>query len=144
MNRVILSGYVGKEPLIRESQSGMKVARYSLAVRRMTKKEGEQDTDWISLIAFDKKADFAEKYIKKGTRLIVEGHITTGSFTNKDGQKIYTTDVIVDSQEFAESKKPEASSDQPENNQSESNQSEAPDDGFVNVPDGIDEELPFA
>ena len=142
MNKVILSGYVGKEVSVRESQSGMKVARYSLAVRRMTKKEGEQDTDWISLIAFDKKADFAEKYVKKGTRLIVEGHITTGSFTNKDGQKVYTTDVIVDSQEFAESKK-NAENQQPEaSNQSENNQPEAPDDGCVNVSDDIDEEMP--
>lgn len=139
MNRVVLSGIVGGDSKIRESQSGMKVARYSLAVRRMTKKEGEQDTDWISLIAFDKKADFAEKYVKKGTRLIVEGHITTGSYTNKDGQKVYTTDVVVDNQEFAESKK------NAENQRSEvSNHSEAPNDGFVNVPDGIDEELPFA
>ena len=138
MNKVILSGYVGKEVSVRESQSGMKVARCSLGVSRMKSKDGEQGTDWISLIAFDKRAEFFERYVTKGTKLLIEGHINTGSYTNKENLKVYTTDVIVDSCEFAQSKKDADSHTEP----APSTQP-ADTDGFVNVPDGIDDELPF-
>lgn len=131
MNKVIVSGAVGKDPQIKESQNGMKIARYSLAVRRVSKKDGEQDCDWISLIAFDKRADFVEKYVKKGTKLIVEGHISTGKYTDKDGRTNYTTDIIVDNQEFCESK-----------SESTSAKSENKDDDFANV-DGDIDDLPF-
>ena len=133
MNKVFLSGFTGKEVSMRESQSGMKVARCSLGVSRMKNKDGEQGTDWISLIAFDKRAEFFEKYVTKGTKLLVEGHINTGSYTNKDGQKVYTTDVIVDNCEFAQSKKDAE-------NQTKKEEPEVGD--FVNVEEDIDS-LPF-
>lgn len=137
MNRCLFSGFVGKEPTIRESQNGMKIARISLAVKRGYKKDNEPDTDWVSIIAFDKKGEFVEKYIKKGSRVIVETHLVNGSYTNKDGQKVYTTDFIIDNIEFAESKATSG--------EVKGKQEEAPtDDGFVNVDSDIDESLPFS
>lgn len=133
MNRCLFSGFVGKEPTIRESQNGMKIARFSLAVKRGYKKDNEPDTDWVSIIAFDKKGEFVEKYIKKGSRVIVETHLVNGSYTNKDGQKVYTTDFIIDNIEFAESKAASDSHIEPAKK----------DDGFVNVDSDIDESLPF-
>lgn len=99
MNKVILMGRLTKHPDIRQSQSGQ-VARYTLAVDRL---KGE--ADFISCVAFGKSAEFADKYLKQGTKVVIVGHIQTGSYTNRDGQKVYTTDVIIESQEFAESKK---------------------------------------
>ena len=119
----------------------MAVARYTLAVDRAFKKEGEQAADFINCIAFGKNGEFAEKYLKKGTKILVEGRIQTGSYTNKDGQKVYTTDVIVEKHEFAESK---GSSDQDREARDEAAlQGYDAGDGFMNIPDGIDEELPF-
>ncbi len=138
MNKVIMSGHVGRDPEIRYGgENNTCIARYSLAVRRPFAKDGEQDTDWLNLVAFGKQGEFAEKYIAKGTKLIVEGRIQTGSYTNKEGQKVYTTDIVVERQEFAESKKAS------ENNANESNQVQTDDDGFMNLPEGIQEELPF-
>lgn len=140
MNRVILMGRLTREPDIRQPNE-TKVARFGLAVDRRFPKEGEKDADFPSCVAFGKSADFVEKYLHKGTKIVVEGHIQTGGYTNKDGQKIFTTDVICESFEFAESKK----NDSDGGNSSGGNQKKAEpkDDGFMNVPEGLDAELPF-
>ena len=109
MNKVILMGRLTKDPDMRGEGTGL-VARYTLAVDRRFKKEGEENTDFISCVAFGKGAEFAEKYLKKGTKIVVCGRIQTGSYTNKDGAKIYTTDVIVEEHDFAESKNSSGSS----------------------------------
>lgn len=125
----------------------MAVARYTLAVDRRSKKDGEQNADFINCIAFKGYGEFAEKYFRQGMRILVSGRIQTGSYTNKDGVKIYTTDVIVDDQEFADSKNASGSSSgnnggyQPTSRTTPTN---VAGDGFMNIPDGIeDEELPF-
>ena len=138
MNKVILMGRLTRDPEVRYTQgdNAMAIARYSLAVDRRFKRDGEPDADFINCVAFGKAGEFAEKYLKKGTKIAVVGRIQTGSYTNKDGQKVYTTDVVVEEQEFAESKNSGSS----DNNQS------APENkntDFMNIPDGIDEELPF-
>ena len=118
------------------------MAKYTLAVDRRFKKDGEQSVDFISCVTFGKSAEFAEKYLRKGTKIAITGRIQTGSYTNRDGQKVYTTDVVVEEQEFAESKAASAGNAdfQPADRPSPSN---AVSDGFMNIPDGIDEELPF-
>ena len=126
MNLAILMGRLTKDPDISTSQNGTQIARYTLAIDRIGKDQG---ADFISCVAFNKSAEFAEKYLKKGTKIAIEGMIRTGSYTNKDGQKVYTTDVIVNRQEFAESKG-EAKETKPE-------------DGFMSIPGGIDDEIPF-
>ncbi len=117
----------------------MAIARYTLAVDRRFRRnnDGEQSADFIGCVAFGRSAEFVEKYFRQGLKVIVTGRIQTGSYTNKDGQKVYTTDVVVEEQEFAESK---AASQQNQNNASGSVPSS---DDFMNIPDGIDEELPF-
>jgi len=131
MNKVILMGRMTKDPEVRYTDGGASIARFSLAVDRRYKQEGaEQTADFINCIAFGKTAEFIEKYFYKGSKAVIEGRIQTGSYTNKDGQKVYTTDVVVEQVEFAESK---ASSGQASSN-----------DGFVSVPEGIEEDLPFA
>lgn len=107
MNRVVLLGRLTRDPEIRYSQTSepMAIARYTLAVDRRGKKaEGEPNADFISCVAFGKPAEFAEKYLKQGTKVAIEGHIQTGSFTNKNGVKVYTTDVVVESHYFCEKK----------------------------------------
>ena len=148
MNRVILMGRLTRDPEVRYSQSGdgsMAVARYTLAVDRRRSRTGdpnEQTADFISCVAFGKSAEFAEKYLHQGTKLVVSGRIQTGSYTNKDGQRVYTTDVVVDDQEFAESK---ATNDSNAGSYQQASPapSSAVGDGFMNIPDGLDEELPF-
>lgn len=140
MNKVILMGRLTRDPEIKSSQGekSTTIARYTLAVDRRFKRDGDQTADFINCIAFWKSAEFAEKYFHKGTKVVVTGRIQTGSYTNKDGQKVYTTDVVVEDQEFAESK---ATSQQNQQN----NSTPATDsDGFMNIPDGIDEEMPFS
>ena len=141
MNKVILMGRLTRDPEVRYSQgdNASAVARFSLAVDRRFKKDGDHTADFISCVAFGKTGEFIEKYGHQGTKFVVEGRIQTGSYTNKDGQKVYTTDVVVEQVEFAESK---ASADgNTTNNTANSN---APTDtSFMNIPDGIDEELPF-
>ena len=145
MNKVILMGRLTRDPNISYSSGERQttVARYTLAVDRRRRSDGgEQTADFISCVAFDRAAEFAEKYLHQGTKIAVTGRIQTGSYTNRDGQKVYTTDVVIEEQEFAESK-----------SASESNAGFAPaerpapssaaGDGFMNIPDGIDEELPF-
>ena len=141
MNKVILMGRLTRNPDVRYSQGEKAtcVARYTLAVNRRFRREGDQDADFINCVAFGRNGEFAEKYLRKGTKIAATGRIQTGSYTNKDGVKVYTTDVVVEEQDFAESK----------NNSSAGNGSNsAPatqdtSDGFMNIPDGIDEELPF-
>lgn len=150
MNKVILMGRLTKDPEVRYSQSDtpMAIARYTLAVDRRFARKDRQDNqtaDFVSIIALGRSGEFAEKYLKKGTKVIVTGRIQTGSYTNRDGQKVYTTDVVAEDQEFAESKN--SGNDANSRNNVENTLS-APDtsnseDGFMNIPDGIDEELPF-
>lgn len=144
MNKVILMGRLTRDPDIRYSQRGnsqeeMCVARYTLAVDRRGK---ETAADFIGVVAFGKAGEFAEKYLKKGTKLVVTGRIQTGSYTDRDGNKRYTTDVVAEDQEFAESKAA-AGQGQQGNGQAAANEYPTDSDGFMNIPDGIDEELPF-
>ena len=146
MNKVILMGRLVRDPDIRYSngENATAVARFTLAVDRRFKRDGEQNTDFISCISFGKSAEFAEKYLKKGIKLAVTGRIQTGSYTNRDGNKVYTTDVVVEEQEFAESKKVSEANSKPEQDSGENKRQPEPgSDGFMNIPDGIDEELPF-
>lgn len=138
MNKVILMGRLTRDPEVRYSQghSPLAIARYTLAVDRRGSKQGEQSADFINCIAFGKSGEFAEKYLHQGTKIVVAGRIQTGSYTNRDGQKVYTTDVVVEEQEFAESKKNTQPAPEP-----------APADGyegFMNIPDNVEDEgLPF-
>ena len=148
-------GRLTRDPDIRYSQgeNSTAVARYTLAVDRRFKRDGEQSADFISCVAFGRSAEFAEKYFHQGIKIVVSGRIQTGSYTNRDGNKVYTTDVIVEDQEFAESKNAgqEAAGSmggyrQPAPASAPAPRQAAPldlDDGFMNIPDGIDEELPF-
>ena len=141
MNLVVLMGRLTKDPSVTYTQGAepMCIARYTLAVdRRGKKQEGQPTADFISCVAFKNNAEFAEKYLKQGTKVVVEGHIQTGNYTDKTGNKVYTTDVIIDSQEFAESK-----SSQGNNAPDRPAPSTPAGDGFMNIPDGLDEELPF-
>ena len=137
MNKVILMGRVVRDAEIRYSQgdTAMAIARYTLAVDRRFKREGEQNADFINCIAFGKNAEFAEKYLHQGTKICIEGRIQTGSYTNKDGAKVYTTEVVVEGHEFAESKGSQ------QNTQGRPQPS--PNDGFMSIPAGIEDELPF-
>ena len=145
MNKVILMGRLTRDPEVRYSQGeqATAVARYTLAVDRRFKRDGDQQTaDFINCVAFGRSGEFAEKYFRKGIKIAVTGRIQTGSYTNQEGQKVYTTDVVVEEQEFAESK---AASDQSAAGYQPGRPapSAAAGDGFMNIPDGIDEELPF-
>lgn len=136
MNKVIMTGRLVRDPDIRYSQgeNASCIARYTLAVDRKYKRDNEPTADFISCIAFGKNGEFAEKYLHQGTKILVEGRWQTGSYTNKDGNKVYTNDLFVESHEFCESK----------SQQSNNEPKPAPsDDGFMNIPDGIENELPF-
>lgn len=132
MNKVILIGRLTKDVETRYSGE-MAISRYPLAVDRKFKREGEQDADFPNCVAFGKQGEFAEKYLRKGMKIAVTGRIQTGSYTNNEGVKVYTTDIVVEEQEFCESK----------NAQSRPEPSASSGDGFMNIPDGLDEELPF-
>ena len=144
MNKVNLIGRLTADPEVRYTQGDqpMCIASYRLAVERRGKKvEGQQNADFISIKSFGKGGEFAEKYLHKGMKVAVSGHIQTGSYTNRDGQKVYTTDVIADEQEFCESK---AANDTAQNYTPKETQKETPPiDDFMSIPNGIDEELPF-
>lgn len=137
MNRVILMGRLTRDPEVRYTQGNepIAVARYTLAVdRRARRQDGnEQTADFINIVAFRKAGEFAEKYFRQGMRVLVAGRIQTGSYTNKDGQRIYTTDVIADEQEFADAKRDGAES-------SHYDASSPIGDGFMNIPDGVEDE----
>lgn len=141
MNKVILMGRLTRDPEVRwtqgnNAQEQLCIARYSIAVDRRGKDAG---TDFPSIVVFGRGAEFAEKYLKKGTKVVITGRIQTGSYTNKDGAKVYTTEVVAEDQEFAESK----GDGQQQGNQQAAQAAEGS-DGFMNIPDGIDEELPFS
>ena len=152
MNKVILMGRLTRDPDVRYSagENSTAVARYTLAVDRRFRRDGDSATaDFIGCVAFGRQAEFAEKYLRQGTKIAITGRIQTGSYTNREGQKVYTTDVVVEEQEFAESK---ASSDSYAASHPRTEAAPAPSmpspsaasaDGFMNIPDGIDEELPF-
>lgn len=142
MNKTILMGRLTRDPEVRYTQgdNASAVARFSLAVDRRFKKDGEQTADFINCVAFGKTAEFIEKYGHKGTKFVVEGRIQTGSYTNKDGQKVYTTDVVVEQVEFAESKN--ASGDSSSTGNTSNTTSD--DMSFMNIPDNVEDEgLPF-
>lgn len=139
MNKVILMGRLTRDPEVRYSQGNepLAIARYTIAVdRRRTSANEEITADFINCVSFGRTAEFAEKYYRKGIKIAITGRIQTGSYTNKDGVKVYTTEVVVEEQEFAESK---ANS----NGGGQSSNQVSAGDGFMNIPDGIDEELPF-
>lgn len=150
MNKVILIGRLTRDPEVRYSagEGSMAIASYTLAVDRRRRANGgpeEQTADFIRCTAFGRNGEFAEKYLKKGTKILVQGRIQTGSYTNKDGQTVYTTDVIVDEHEFVESRN--ASAGAGFGGAAMDGQTSQPSgaaDGFMPIPDGIDEELPFA
>ncbi len=167
MNKVILMGRLTRDPDIRYSagENSQAIARYTLAVDRRFRREGsDQTADFIGCVAFGRQAEFAEKYLRQGIKIAITGRIQTGSYTRNDGTRVYTTDVVVEEQEFAESKNASASSGNSYGanagsyggNASYAQQGAAPaaapapapaaadpGDGFMNIPDGIDEELPF-
>lgn len=151
MNKVILMGRLTRDPDIRYSQSGdsqLAIARYTLAVDRRFKRDGEQTADFISCVAFGRQAEFAERYLHQGTKLVVDGRIQTGSYTNREGQKVYTTEVVVENSEFAESKSASDGSSagysRPGGNQAPVEPGGLSGDEFINIADGVEDEgLPF-
>ena len=146
MNKVILMGRLTRDAEIRYSQgeSSTAIARFSLAVdRRFRRDNDEQTADFINCVAFNRTAEFLERFGRKGTKFVLEGRIQTGSYTNKDGQRVYTTDVVVENIEFAESKNSNGGDGYSGAGASAPSPSGAAGDGFMNIPDGIDEELPF-
>lgn len=134
MNKVILIGRLVRDPEVRYTQDQKAVAKFTLAVDNMRKKDEEHSADFISCTAFGKSAEFAEKYLRKGTKIALEGRWQTGSYTNKEGAKVYTNDCIVERMEFVESKK---------DGQADAQTGAQSDDGFMDVPDEIDNDLPF-
>ena len=135
MNKVILMGRLTRDPEVRYSQNAQQtaVARFTLAVdRRFKRQDDDQAADFINCVAFGKTAEFAEGYLKQGTKVVGCGRIQTGSYTNKEGQRVYSTDVVIEELEFAESKK------------AQENNTEVDADGFVNIPDGLEDGLPFS
>ena len=148
MNKAILSGRLTRDPDVRYSQGDTPtaIARFTLAVDRRFKKNGDEQTaDFISCVAFGRQAEFVEKYAHKGTKFDIAGRIQTGRYNNKDGQTVYTTDVVVEEIEFAESKNAQGNNGGDSYNSGSAGQAvpQKADDGFMNIPDGIDEELPF-
>lgn len=147
MNKVILMGRLVRDPEIRYSQgeNSTAVAKYTLAVERRFKREGDQKADFISCASFGKLAEFSEKYLRQGIKIVITGRIQTGSYTNKEGQRVYTTDVVVEECEFAESK----NANQGQKHESENRESgispygNLPSDGFVSIPDYDAGDVPF-
>ena len=146
MNKVILMGRLTRDPEVRYSagENALAIARYTLAVDRRFRRDGEASADFISCVAFGRQGEFAEKYLHQGTKIAITGRIQTGSYTNKDGQRVYTTDVVVEEQEFAESKSSAAANSGAAYTPSRPEPSAAAGDGFMNIPDGVEDEgLPF-
>ncbi len=147
MNKVILMGRLTRDPEVRYSQgeNAMAIARYTLAVDRRFNRNGDDQTaDFIGCVAFGRAGEFAEKYFRKGTKVAITGRIQTGSYTNKDGVRVYTTDIVVEEQEFAESKNSSGGDGGfAGGNNNRTFEPSGAGDGFMNIPDGIDEELPF-
>ena len=147
MNKVILMGRLTRDPEVRYSQGeqATAIARYTVAVDRRFRRDGDsQSADFIGCVAFGRQAEFAEKYLRKGIKIALTGRIQTGSYTNRDGQKVYTTDVVVEEQEFAESKAASGQASgggyQPAGRPAPGN---AGAEGFMSIPEGIEDDLPF-
>ena len=149
MNKVILMGRLTRDPEVRytSGENSLAIARYTLAVDRKIRKDGDATADFIPCVVFGRSAEFVEKYFRKGLKITIAGRIQTGSYTNRDGQKVYTTEVVVEDQEFAESK---ASSDSYAASHPRTSAPEAsmPNpgtaaEGFMNIPDGIEDNIPF-
>ena len=138
MNSVQLTGRLTRDPEVRYTDGGLSIARFTLAVSRRFKQEGSPDADFIRCVAFGKTAEFIEKYFSQGRKMDLNGRIQTGSYTNQEGQKVYTTDIVVENVEFGESKGSGTSG-----GTQRQDPAIADSDGFMNIPDGIDEELPF-
>ena len=147
MNKVILMGRLTRDPEVRYSTSGdnqLAIARYTLAVDRRFKRDGEQTADFISCVAFGRNGEFAEKYLKQGTKIAITGRIQTGSYTNKDGNKVYTTEVVVEEQEFAESKNASGNNGGGYQQEDRPAPGNASADGFMDIPTGLTgNDLPF-
>lgn len=148
MNKVIMMGRLTRDPEVRYSQGASQtvISRFSLAVDRRFKREGEPDADFFSCTAFGKQAEFVEKYLRQGVKIVVTGRIQNDNYTNKDGQKVYSVQILVEEIEFAESKNAQASNNaggSPYQADSKPSPSQAAGDGFMNIPDGAEEELPF-
>ena len=148
MNKVVLMGRLTRDPEVRYSagENALAIARYTLAVDRRFRRDGEATADFINCVSFGRTAEFAEKYFRQGMRVLVSGRIQTGSYTNKDGQRVYTTDIIADDQEFADSKNSAGGNGDNGGYQptSRAAQPSAVGDGFMNIPDGVEDEgLPF-
>ena len=146
MNKVILMGRLTRDPEIRYSQgeNAIAIGRYTLAVdRRITRNNDENSADFINCVCFGRQAEFAERYLRKGIKMLVTGRIQTGSYTNKDGVRVYTTDVVVEDHEFAESKNAGSGQEGGYGAGGGRQEPSSIGDGFMNIPDGIDEELPF-
>lgn len=142
MNKVVLIGRLTKNPNMSYSQaSNTTVGRFTIAVNRRFTQNGEQKADFISCVVFGKIAEFAEKYLKQGTKVAAVGRIQTGSYTNRDGVKVYTTDVVLEEIEFAESKSKQSSGNEDKNTTYSQNHADS--DGFMHIPEGVQEELPF-
>ena len=143
-NKVILMGRLTKDPTIRQTvgENPTSVASYNLAVDRRYKKDGEQSADFIPCVVYGKGAEFADKYLRQGTKIMVIGRLQTGSYTNKEGQKVYTTDVVVEEQEFAESKKP-AEQTAPAQTPAPAPGMVKKDESWMNIPQGVEEHLPW-
>lgn len=142
MNNVSLVGRLTRDPDIRYTDGGLSIARFNVAVDRRYKSDNQPTADFIGCIAFGKTAEFVEKYFFKGNRIGLNGRIQTGSYEKEDGTKIYTTDVVVENVEFVESKSSSQQNNEPDNIPKAANQPDS--DGFMNIPEGIDEELPFS
>ena len=138
MNKAILMGRLTRDPEVRyASGDNLAIARYTLAVDRRFHRDGEATADFINCVTFGHAAEFAEKYLRQGTKIVVSGRIQTGSYTNRDGHKVYTTEIVVEEQEFAEGKNAGSGSSRPQP------APETDPDGFMNIPEGIEEEMPF-
>lgn len=138
MNKVTLMGRLTRDPEVHyASGDNLAIARYTLAVDRRFRRDGEATADFINCVTFGRAAEFAEKYLRQGTKIAVSGRIQTGSYTNRDGHKVYTTEVVVDEQEFAEGKNAGSGNSHPQP------APETDPDGFMNIPEGIEEEMPF-
>ena len=147
MNKVIMMGRLTRDPEVRYSQGASQtaIARFSLAVDRRWKREGEPDADFFNCTVFGRQADFVEKYLRQGTKVVVTGRIQNDNYTNKDGQKVYSVQIIVEEIEFAESKNAAAANGAAPAYQASArpSPSQAAGDGFMSIPDGAEEELPF-
>ena len=146
MNKVILMGRLTRNPEMRNSngESNTAIARYTLAVDRRYKREGDVTADFISCVAFGRSAEFAEKYFRQGLKVVITGRIQTGSYTNRDGNKVYTTDVVVEDQEFVQMRMAAAQRNREESSQERPEPMPVDENGFMTLPEDFDEELPFA